>query len=208
MRTSLSPINSINAAAARASLRSTVIERLLALTARKPGETPFQKGGPHRRASSPSGRSTLTTSAPRWASTSAANGPARFCPNSTTLIPVSGSIGRARGSAEDRPRDHHPVHLGRTFADATDARLAVPAFERELLGDAVASVDPDGGVDHPPEHLARMELRDGSLHAGVLAAVGLPRPLPDKPAGRPQLHLRVRKHPLDGLALAQGGAER
>ena len=94
MRTSASPINSMSQATAALSLRSTVIDRLLALTARNPGDTPFQNGGPQRRASSPSGRSTLITSAPRWARISPATGPARFWPISTTRIPSS-VIGRA-----------------------------------------------------------------------------------------------------------------
>src|SRR4030095_3439839 len=174
-----------------------VTARLLALTARKAGETPFQKGGPHRRASSPSGRSTLMTSAPRCARTSAAYGPARFWASSTTLIPVSGSIGVNPRSAEQRASDHHPMHFRRAFADPAPAGLAIPALERKLLRHAVAAVDLDGGIDHPSEHLARVELGDRSLHARVLAAVRLPRALPDQPARGAALHLRIGEHPLD-----------
>src|SRR5262245_30234042 len=133
-----------------------VTARLLALTARKPGETPFQNGGPQRRASSPSGRSTLTTSAPRCAKTSAAYGPARFWASSTTLIPESGSIDVDPRSAEQRARDHHPMDFRWAFADPAHASLAIPALERKLLRHAVAAVDLDCRIDHPPQHLARI----------------------------------------------------
>src|SRR5262245_52885522 len=81
--------------------------------------------------------------------------------------------------AEEGAGDDHAVHLGRAFPDPPHARLAVPAFQRELLGYAVAAVDLDGGVDHAPEHLARVQLGDGGLHARVLAAIRLPGALPD-----------------------------
>ncbi len=91
-------------ATAAGSFRSSVMPRLFALTARKPGETPFQNGGPHLRASSPSGRSTLMTSAPMWARISAAMGPARFWATSTTRMPSSGSTGAALTRAPPRSR--------------------------------------------------------------------------------------------------------
>ena len=50
-----------------ASARSQVIDCLPRLSAMKPTASPSTKGGPHLRASSPSGRSTFTTSAPRKA---------------------------------------------------------------------------------------------------------------------------------------------
>src|SRR5438132_3898997 len=100
------------------------------------------------------------------------------------------------------------MHLGRALADATHARLAIPAFQRELLGHPVAAVDLDGAVDDAAEDLARVDLGDRGLHARVLAAVGLPRAVPDEPARRAQLHLGVGEHPLDRLALAQRDAER
>src|SRR2546422_832811 len=212
-----------------------MIERLLALTARKPGDVPFQNGGPHLRASSPSGRSTLMTSAPRCARISPAIGPASACPISTTRTPSSIVLIRSRGgprngpphpptlgaprgtrgaprphacSSEQRARDDHAVHLRGPLADAAPARLAIPALQRKLLGHAVAAVDLHGGVYHAAEHLARVQLGDRRLHARVLAAIGLPRALPDQPAARAQLDLRVGEHPLDRLALAQLLAER
>src|SRR5207237_3631943 len=115
---------------------------------------------------------------------------------------------RAAASAEELARDDHAMHLRRPLADAPHARLAIPALERELLGHAVAAVNLHGGVDHAPEHLARVELGDGGLHARVLAAIGLPRAFPDEPAARAQLHLGVCQHPLNGLALAEWHAER
>src|SRR2546430_6052968 len=48
------------------------------------------------------------------------------------------------------------MHLGRALADATHARLAIPAFQRELLGHPVAAVDLDGAVDDAAEDLARV----------------------------------------------------
>src|SRR2546425_86090 len=86
------------------------------------------------------------------------------------------------GSAEQRAGDHHAVHLGGALADPTHARLAIPAFQRELLGHTVAAVDLDGAVDDAAEDLARVDLGDRGLHARVLAAVGLPRAVPDEPA--------------------------
>ena len=94
------------------------------------------------------------------------------------------------------------------FADAADTGFAVPALQRELLGDAVAPVDLDGGVDDAAEHLARVELGDRGLHARVLAAIRLPGARPDDPAAGAQLHLGVGEHPLNGLALGQRLAER
>src|SRR5438445_9679547 len=81
----------LSQATSLAFFRSSVIERLPALTLWKPEPTPARNGGPQPRASSPpSGRSTLTTSAPSRASVSPANGPARFCASSRTLMPASG----------------------------------------------------------------------------------------------------------------------
>src|SRR5262249_3574162 len=86
--------------------------------------------------------------------------------------------------------------------------LAIPAFQRELLGDTVTAVNLHGGVDHAPQHLARVELGDRRLDARILAAVGFPGALPDQPAARAQLDLGVGEHPLNGLALAERRAER
>src|SRR2546430_16951024 len=94
------------------------------------------------------------------------------------------------------------MHLGRALADATHARLAIPAFQRELLGHPVAAVDLDGAVDDAAEDLARVDLCDRGLHARVLAAVGLPRAVPAEPARGAQLHLAVVVRPLDRLARA------
>src|SRR5215211_9190010 len=75
--TSASAASSLTLSKPSASLRSTPMERLLRLTDRKYADSPPAKGGPHWRVSSPrSGCSTLTTSAPRSASTIVAYGPA------------------------------------------------------------------------------------------------------------------------------------
>src|ERR687890_574491 len=62
MKTSAAPMRSISASRSALSPRSQVIDFLPRLRAMKPTESPSMKGGPHLRASSPSGRSTLTTS--------------------------------------------------------------------------------------------------------------------------------------------------
>src|SRR5262245_35915886 len=112
------------------------------------------------------------------------------------------------GSAEERARDHHAVDLRRPLADAAHARLAVPALERKFLRHTVGAVDLYGGVDDAPQHLARVELGHRGLDPRVLAPIGLPGAVPDEIAARPDLHLGVRQHPLDRLALAERGAER
>src|SRR5947209_12124782 len=143
-----------------------MIERLLALTARKPGDVPFQNGGPHLRASSPSGRSTLMTSAPRCARISPAIGPASACPISTTRTPSSIMLILSRGGArygpprpptlgappgtrgaprprarpsEEPARDDHAVHPRGAPPGAAHPRLAIPAPPPELLGNAGAA---------------------------------------------------------------------
>src|SRR5262245_29353121 len=103
-------------------------------------------------------------------------------------------------SPEEGSGDDHAVHLRGTLADPPHARLAVPPLEGELLGDAIPAVDLDGLVDDAAQDLARVELGDRGLDARVLPAVGLPRALPDQPAGGAQLDLGVGEHPLDGLA--------
>src|SRR5207247_6635244 len=90
-------------------------------------------------------------------------GPRYGPPRPPTLGAPRGTRGaprpRAR-SSEERARDDHAVHLRGPLADAAHARLAIPALQRELLGDAVAAVDLHGGVDHAAEHLARVQLGD------------------------------------------------
>src|SRR5262245_33330922 len=127
---------------------------------------------------------------------------------SATVYRISSAMDVPSGLAEERARDHHTVDLGRPLADASHARLAVPALERELFRHTVAAVDLHRRVDHAPEHLARVELGDRGLDPRVLAAVGLPGAVPDDPAARPQLDLGVGEHPLDGLALRERRAER
>src|SRR5262245_41252448 len=99
------------------------------------------------------------------------------------------------------------MHFRRAFADPAHPGLAIPALEWKLLRHTVAAVDLHGRIDHPSEHLARVELGDRGLHARVLAPVRLPRALPDQPARRAQLHLGVGEHPLDRLALTQRDTE-
>src|SRR5207249_1359880 len=110
--TSTPPRYSTSHATAPGDRRSRVMERLLALAAWKTDERSARNGGPQPRASSPpSGRSTFTTSAPSRARISPANGPARFCAISTTLIPASGSVDLVRDRRGDPRRLARP-HLG------------------------------------------------------------------------------------------------
>ena len=67
MKTSLSARKPRSQASACGSFRSSTTLRLLRLTAWKLVAMPALKGGPQPRASSPSGRSILTTSAPSMA---------------------------------------------------------------------------------------------------------------------------------------------
>src|SRR2546427_12517439 len=75
MRTSASPISSVSQATASLSFRSTVIDRLLALTARNPGDTPFQNGGPPRLGGSPFGPRSLMKLATKGGGISQEEGP-------------------------------------------------------------------------------------------------------------------------------------
>src|SRR5438309_361609 len=95
------------------------------------------------------------------------------------------------------------MHFRRAFADAADARLAVPSLEREFLADTVAAVDLHRAVDYAAEHLTRIKLGNRGFHPGVLLAVGLPRTFPGKPARGPQFDLGVRQHPLDRLSACE-----
>ena len=79
--------------------RSSRRLRLLRLTERKyaavrvPAASSPTHGGPQPRVESPSGGSTLTTSAPRSASSIVAYGPARTVEQSTTRMPARGPVG-------------------------------------------------------------------------------------------------------------------
>src|SRR5262245_32649075 len=126
---------------------------------------------------------------------------------SATAYRISSAMKSPR-SAEQRARDDHAVNLGRPLADTAHARLAVPALEGEFLRHAVGAVDLHGGVDDAAQHLARVELGHRRLDPRVLAAIGLPGAVPDDVAAGADLHLGVRQHPLDGLALAERRAER
>src|SRR2546425_7093695 len=75
-------------------------------------------------------------------------------------------------------------------------------FPYTTLFRSVAAVDLDGAVDDAAEDLARVDLSDRGLHARVLAAIGLPRAVPDEPARRAQLHLRSEEHTSELQSLA------
>src|SRR5262245_41240410 len=106
----------------------------------------------------------------RASASPASSGPRRGRPGADGALVIGPPLSFPRGprratptSAEERAGNHHPLDLGRALADAAHPRLAVPALEGKLLGHAVPAVDLDRGVDHAPQHLARVELGDGEI---------------------------------------------
>src|SRR5439155_2243778 len=109
------------------SFRSTAIDLLLRLTAAKFSlnagpPSVDESGGQPRMPSPPAGFSTLTTSAPRSASSEPANGPAAICPNSRTRTPASSPPLVAWSEAlmrAHRPAASPDTHHHRPYANAT-----------------------------------------------------------------------------------------
>src|SRR5271166_3920121 len=100
-------------------------------------------GGPQRRVSSPSGLSTLTTSAPRSASVCPAVGPASTRASSTTRIPLSALMA---GRSEKRlqaglcaPQDQR-VNVVRALVGVDRLQIGEMAHDLVLDLDAVAAV--------------------------------------------------------------------
>src|SRR5262245_59706105 len=79
--------------------------------------------------------------------------------------------------------NHQALHLGGAFTNPPHARFAIPALQGYLLGDPITNVDLYGTVDHPPRHLARIELGNRRLVPVVFTAVDLPGAFPGQPAG-------------------------
>src|SRR5687768_1292475 len=81
----------LSASCAAGTLRLSAMPRLLRFIAMNAADSPFTLGRSIKRVSSPPGmRSTLTTSAPRSASSMPQVGPAMICASSRTLRPASG----------------------------------------------------------------------------------------------------------------------
>ncbi len=74
-------------------LRSSVMLRLLRLTARCIADMPLLRRGPVSRFGSPAGDSTLITSAPMSPRIWVASGPSTLTVRSTTRTPASGPLG-------------------------------------------------------------------------------------------------------------------
>src|ERR671935_1008525 len=128
-------------------LRSIATLRLLRLTARKYAASPPAYGGPQVRVSSPSpGRSTLTTSAPRSASTIVAYGPARTRERSTTRTP---SRGAATGLADDGNRLDLDLRARNRQRGDLDERARRACLAEDLLAHRV---DPRAVADVRQEH--------------------------------------------------------
>src|SRR3954454_24973825 len=111
-------------------------------------------------------------------------------------------------AAEQIARDHHAVHLGGALADALDAHLTMPAFERHLSRDTKPAEHLDATVDHLARDFGRVNLADRGVDLDVLPQVALPGRLIDEQARGAQLDFGIRDHPLDRLLVGKPRAER
>src|SRR5271157_2906923 len=112
-------------------------------------------GGPQRRVSSPSGLSTLITSAPRSASVWPVQGPARMRASSTTLTPERAVTSKERLDARLGAAEDQRVHVVRSLVGVDRLQIGEMAHDLVFDLDAVAAV-----------HVAR-----GSRNIERLAAV-------------------------------------
>src|SRR5271166_6865450 len=98
-------------------------------------------GGPQRRVSSPSGLSTLTTSAPRSASVCPIQGPARMRASSTTRIPESAPMPlEERLQAGLRAPQYEGVDVVRAFVGVDRLQIGEVAHDAVFDLDAVAAM--------------------------------------------------------------------
>src|SRR5512132_3920759 len=145
-------------------LRSSTIERLLRFTARKNAPMSGLRMGPSCRVVSPSGGSTLMTSAPRSPSCWAAHGPSTTVVQSMTRTPWSGpdtSEPRLRAAGDDE----------RLAADEVAVRAAEEVDRaRRLLGEP-ATAERDHLVHGRDARALHAHLH---LAAGHLYRAGLP----------------------------------
>src|SRR3954453_22409498 len=77
-------------------------------------------------------------------------------------------------AAKQVARDQHAVHLGGTLADAFDAHLAIPAFQRHFARDAESAEHLNAAVDHLAGNLGGVHLANRRIDLDVLAEVSLP----------------------------------
>src|SRR3954454_11072009 len=111
-------------------------------------------------------------------------------------------------AAEQVARDHHAMHLGWPFADALNAHLAIPAFQRHFARDAEPAEHLNAAVDHLAGDFGRIHFANRGIDLDVLPEVTLPGGLIDEQPRGTQLDLRVRDHPLDRLLVGKPRAER
>src|SRR3954470_6220541 len=102
-------------------------------------------------------------------------------------------------AAEQIARDHHAVHLGWPFADALDAHLAIPAFQRHFARDAKPAEHLDAAVDDLAGDFGRVHFADRRIDLDVLPEIALPGSLIHKQPRGAQLDLAIGDHPLDRL---------
>jgi hypothetical protein len=91
--------------------------------------------------------------------------------------------------------------------DAVDARIAVPALDRQLLAEAHAAEELHRAVDHAAQRLGRMHLDHRDVLARVQALVELPGGLQHHPARGVHLDDAVGQHRLNHLEVADLLAE-
>src|ERR1043165_4033136 len=111
-------------------------------------------------------------------------------------------------AAEQIARDHHAVNFRRTFADALDAHLAMPALERHLARNAEPAEHLDAAIDHLAGDFGRVDLADRGIDLDVLPEIALPGGLIDQQPRGADLDLAVGDHPLDRLIVGELRAER
>src|SRR5678816_857350 len=149
-------------------LRSSTIERLLRLTARKNAPMSGLRMGPSCRVVSPSGGSTLMTSAPRSPSCWAAHGPSTTVVQSMTRTPWSGPLmALASRRGEDAGCAGHRNWRGRRAVRWGRKSMVALEHGHHALGEH-AHIELGVLV----RHTAVTELADQVIHARELVQLG------------------------------------
>ncbi len=99
------------------------------------------------------------------------------------------------------------MNLGGAVEDPIDARVAVVAFDRQVLAESHAAEDLHRAIDHPPECFGGLHLGHRDPLAGVAALVDHPRRLQHQQSRGIDLDRTVGEHLLDHLELADRAAE-
>src|SRR5919198_5914264 len=164
MNTSVHSLSRSSACRARACFRSSTMLRLFRFTAKKKAPMFGLRMGPSWRVVSPSGGSTLMTSAPRSPSCWAAHGPSTTVVQSTTRTPASGP-GMTTTSLRFQAYLFH----------RRGPRIRVDEHERGLRHPRPDAARPDVLVDGPEPHPFVEELLDLVQERLALFPVALQR---------------------------------